>query len=206
MRPLVIGLTGSIGMGKTTVAAMFRALGIPVHDSDAVVHRLLGRNGRAVAAVAREFPAVVKDGTVDRRALGSIVFVDKRALTRLESILHPMVREHQQRFLADARRRRKPLVVLDIPLLFETGGERRCDLVVVASAPPFVQSSRVLRRPGMTAEKYARILANQVPDARKRRLADFVVPTGLGKAASLRAVKDVVKVAKRRLSRHGRRM
>ncbi len=206
MRPLVIGLTGSIGMGKTTVAAMFRALGIPVHDSDAVVHRLLGKNGRAVAAVAREFPATVKDGTVDRRALGGIVFADKRALTRLESILHPMVREHQHRFLADARRRRKPLVVLDIPLLFETGGERRCDLVVVASAPPFVQSSRVLRRPGMTAEKYARILAHQVPDARKRRLADFVVPTGLGKAASLRAVKDVVKVAKRRLSRHGRRM
>lgn len=206
MRPLVIGLTGSIGMGKTTVAAMFRALGVPVHDSDAVVHRLLGKDGRAVAAVAREFPGAVKNGAIDRRALGNIVFADKRALTRLESILHPMVREHQQRFLADARRRGKPLVVLDIPLLFETGGERRCDLVVVASAPPFVQSSRVLRRPGMTAEKYARILAHQVPDTRKRRLADFVVPTGLGKAASLRAVKDVVKVAKRRLSRRGRRM
>lgn len=206
MQPLVIGLTGSIGMGKTTVAGMFRALGIPVHDSDAVVHRLLGRNGRAVAAVAREFPGAIKDGTVDRRALGNMVFADKRALTRLESILHPMVREHQKRFLADARRRRKPLAVLDIPLLFETGGERRCDLVVVASAPPFVQSSRVLRRPGMTAEKYARILANQIPDVQKRRLADFVVPTGLGKAASLRAVKDVVKVAKRRLSRRGRRM
>ena len=206
MRPLVIGLTGSIGMGKTTVASMFRALGIPVHDSDAVVHRLLGKDGRAVAAVARAFPSVVKGGTVDRRALGSIVFADKQALTRLESILHPMVREHQRRFLADARRRGKLLVVLDIPLLFETGGERRCDLVVVASAPPFVQSSRVLRRPGMTAEKYARILAHQVPDARKRRLADFVVPTGLGKATSLRAVKDVVKVAKRHLSRRGRRM
>lgn len=206
MRPLVIGLTGSIGMGKTTVAAMFRALGIPVHDSDAVVHRLLGRNGRAVAVVAREFPDAVRNGAVDRRALGNIVFADKRALTRLESILHPMVREHQRRFLADVRRRRKLLAVLDIPLLFETGGERRCDLVVVASAPPFVQASRVLRRPGMTAEKYARILANQVPDVRKRRLADFVVPTGLGKAASLRAVKDVVKLAKRRLSRRRRRM
>lgn len=205
MRPLVIGLTGSIGMGKTTVANMFRSLGIPVHDSDAAVHRLLGKNGRAVAAVAREFPDAVKEGIVDRRALGNKVFADRRALTRLESILHPLVREHQRRFLAGARRRRKPLVVLDIPLLFETGAERRCDLVVVVSAPRFVQSARVLRRAGMTAEKFRRILAHQVSDVRKRRLADFVVPTGLGKAASLRAVKDVVKVARRRLFRRGRR-
>lgn len=206
MPPLVIGLTGSIGMGKTTVANMFRGLGIPVHDSDAVVHRLLGKNGGAVAAVAREFPDAVVNGAVDRRTLGNRVFADKRALARLESILHPMVREHQKRFLADTRRRRKPLAVLDIPLLFETGGERRCDLVVAVSAPPFVQSARVMKRPGMTAEKFRRILANQMPDVRKRALADFVVPTGLGKAASLRAVKDIVKVAKRRLSLRGRRM
>jgi dephospho-CoA kinase len=181
----VIGLTGSVGMGKTTAAKILRRLGIPVHDADREVHRLLGPGGAAVEAVAAAFPGVRRDRSIDRAALGAKVFGDPKALKRLEAILHPLVRRAEQRFLARARRARRPLVVLDIPLLLETGGEDRFDLVVVVSAPRRIQRARVLARPGMTAAKLAAIEARQMPDAEKRHRADLVIATGLGRRHSL---------------------
>jgi dephospho-CoA kinase len=192
---VVLGLTGSIGMGKSTAAAMLRRLGIPVHDADGAVHRLLGRNGKAVAKVDAEFPGTAGPAGIDRAALGRRVFGDAAALRRLERILHPMVRADTARFLHRARARREPLVVLDIPLLFETGGERRCDAIIVVSAPAFLQRARVLGRPGMTEARFAAILAQQMPDAEKRRRADFVVPTGLGRRETLRRLAEIVRVA-----------
>ncbi|MEK9672095.1 MAG: dephospho-CoA kinase [Rhodospirillaceae bacterium] len=188
----ILGLTGSIGTGKSTAAAMFRRLGVPVHDSDAAVHALTGPGGGAVAAIDAAFPSVVNSGVVDRQALGARVFDDAKALKRLEAILHPMVRQSSGRFLAAAARRREALVVLDIPLLFETGGHLRCDAVAVVHCPPLVQVRRVLARPGMTAKKFAAILAKQMPSSEKCRLADFVFQTGLGKNHTLRAIQDAV--------------
>lgn len=190
---IVLGLTGSLGMGKSTASAMFRRLGIPVHDSDAAVHRLLGPRGAAVAAVAAEFPGVARpDGGIDRALLGARVFGDRAALRRLERILHPLVRRSQQRFLAAARARRRDLVVLDVPLLYETGGERRCDAVVVVSAPAFLQHLRVMARPGMSEQRLRAVLEKQLPDAEKRRRADYVVPSGLGRAVTFRRLKRLV--------------
>ena len=182
---IVLGLTGSVGMGKSTAAREFRRMGIPVHDADKAVHRLLGRGGKAVAGVATAFPGVEKGGAIDRAALGRLVFSDPAALKRLEAILHPLVRQAERAFLARARRRRRKLVVLDIPLLFETGGEARCDKVVVVSAPRRVQLARVMARPGMTAERLAGVEARQMPDAEKRRRADIVIETGLDRRHSL---------------------
>ena len=190
---IVLGLTGSMGMGKSTAAAMLRRLGVPVHDADAEVHRLLGPGGAAVKAVAREFPAALAGDRIDRRILGRLVFDDVPALRRLEAILHPLVRQAERRFLAECRRRHEAVAVLDIPLLFETGGELRCDGVIVVSAPPAVQRQRVLRRPGMTAERFASVLDRQMPDGEKRRRADWVVPTGLGKAVTLNHLKKVLR-------------
>ncbi|HKX07227.1 MAG TPA: dephospho-CoA kinase [Stellaceae bacterium] len=189
---IVLGLTGSVGMGKSTAASMLRRLGVPVHDSDAEVHRLLGPRGRAVAAVADAFPSARQGNRIDRPRLGRLVFGDAVALKRLESILHPQVRASQARFLAAARRRRAPVVVLDIPLLFETSGERRVDGVIVVSAPAWLQRARVLRRPGMTEARLASILAQQMPDTEKRRRARWVVPTGLGKALTMRRLKEIL--------------
>jgi dephospho-CoA kinase len=189
---IVVGLTGSIGMGKSTAAAMFRSLGVPVHDADASVHRLLGRAGAAVAAVEAAFPGVAGANGVDRAELGRRVFGDTPALRRLEAILHPMVRADERRFLERMAARRKPLVVLDIPLLFESGSERRCDVTVVVSAPRFVQRARVLRRKTMTEAKFAAILAKQMNDQEKRRRADFVVPTGLGRRLTLQRLQAIV--------------
>ncbi len=190
----VLGLTGSIGMGKSAAARALRRLGVPVHDADAAVHRLLGPGGGAVATVARVFPGVVADGAVDRAALGRRVFNNPAALARLEAILHPLVQRSEQRFLRGALARREPVAVLDIPLLFEIGGERRCDAVIVVSAPRFVQEARVLRRKGMTAARLLAVRARQMPDAEKRRRADFVVPTGLDKRATLRRLAAIVRV------------
>ena len=178
---IVLGLTGSIGMGKTTAARMLRRMGVPVHDADAAVHRLLAPGGAAVPAIAAAFPGVVQDGTVDRLALGRIVFADADRLRQLERIVHPLVRRSSRRFLAQHRRHRTPMVVLDVPLLYEKGHDRTCDRVIVVSAPAFLQRQRVLRRPGMTIEKFRGTLAQQTPDAEKRRRADWVIPTGLGK-------------------------
>jgi dephospho-CoA kinase len=199
---IVLGLTGSIAMGKSTAADMLRRRGIAVYDSDVGVHRLLGQGGRAVPAIAQRFPGVVRDGAVDRGALGGIVFGDAAALKALEAIVHPLIRQDQARFLRAAVRRRARVVVLDVPLLFEAGTHRLCDAALVVSAPAWLQRQRVLRRPGMTREKLAGILAKQMPDAEKRRRADAVIPTGLGKRPAWRSLG----VAVRRLrARKGRR-
>jgi dephospho-CoA kinase len=189
---IVIGLTGSIGMGKTTAAAMLRRLGVPVHDSDAAVHRLIGRGGRAVGRIAKAFPGVVKDGAVDRAALGARVFGDPAALKRLEAILHPMVADEKGRFLRRWAGRRRKAVALDVPLLFETKGDRQCDATILVSAPASVQATRVLRRPGMTRARLAEIRARQMPEAEKRRRASDIVPTGLGYRLTLRRLTEIV--------------
>ena len=197
---VILGLTGSIAMGKTTAARVFRRLGVPVYDADAAVHRALGPGGEAVARIAKAFPGVVTDGAVDRQALGAIVFKNKAALNELEGIVHPIVRRAQDKFLRWHSARRVRLVVLDIPLLLESGGHRRVDAVVVVSAPQFIQAQRVLARPGMTRARLKGILERQMPDREKRRRADFVVTTGLGKRVSLRKLIRIVKVMR---ARHG---
>jgi dephospho-CoA kinase len=196
---IVLGLTGSIGMGKSTAAAMLRRLGVPLFDADLVVHRLLAPSGAAVSAVSAAFPGVETEaGGIDRVLLGQRVFADPAALRRLEAILHPMVAAEEIRFLARSRARRVRLVVLDIPLLFETGAERRCDYVLVVSAPALVQRQRVMRRPGMTEIRLAAILRKQVPDHRKRQRADFVVSTGAGRGVTLRRLKAIVRLLRKR--------
>jgi dephospho-CoA kinase len=174
---------------------MFRRLGVPVHDADAAVHRLLGPGGGAVAAVAAAFPGVDRDGAVDRRELGRRVFGDPVALRRLEALLHPAVRRDQRAFLQRAARRGCRLAVLDVPLLFETGADARCDAVAVVSAPHFVQEARVLSRPGMTRQRLAAVRAQQMADAEKRRRADFLIPSGLGRRETLRVIRRIVAVA-----------
>lgn len=188
----ILCLTGSVGMGKTTAASILRRLGVPVHDADAEVHRLLGRGGAAVAPVAKAFPGAKSGAAIDRAALGRIVFADPAALKRLEKILHPLVRKSERAFLAKARRERQALVVLDIPLLFETGGERRCEGVIVVSAPRAIQRARVLARPGMTREKLAGIEKRQMPDAEKRRRADIIIETGLGRRHSFEHLRRAI--------------
>jgi dephospho-CoA kinase len=172
---LVLGLTGSIGMGKSTTARFFAEEGVPVLDADAVVHALY--DGEAVAAIEQAFPGTSRAGRVDREELSRRVVGDPAALKRLEAIVHPLVRAAQARFLANAARSGAPVAVLDVPLLFETGGDRRVDAVVVVSAPADVQRARTLDRAGMTAEKFEALLQKQMPDDEKRRRADFVVDT-----------------------------
>jgi len=179
-------------MGKSTAARMMRGLGVPVHDADATVHALLGPSGEAVAPVEAAFPGVMRDGAVDRKALGARVFGDDAALKRLEGILHPRVRAAETAFLRRQALARQRLVVLDVPLLFETGGERRCDNVLLVTAPPFLQAQRVLRRAGVTAGRLAQIRAKQMPEAEKRRRADVVVNTGLGMAPAYQKVRALV--------------
>jgi dephospho-CoA kinase len=190
---IILGLTGSIGMGKSTAAGMLRRLGVPLFDADAVVHRLLGPGGAAVRRIDTLFRGVRDErGAIDRRRLGQRVFGDTAALRRLEGVLHPMVRQAEKRFVARARARREPLVVLDIPLLYETGAPERCDVVLVVSAPLRLQRERVMRRPGMTAARFAEILRAQIPDREKRRRADFVVRTGLGRGLTFRKLQGIV--------------
>ncbi|PKU21764.1 dephospho-CoA kinase [Telmatospirillum siberiense] len=191
---IVLGLTGSIGMGKTTAARQLACLGIPVHDADAVVHRLLAKGGAAVAPIGRAFPEALVDRSIDRQRLGARVFGDDIALSRLEAIIHPLVRRQERLFIERSRRRRERLVVLDVPLLFETGAWRRVDAVLVVSCPAFLQEQRVLARPGMTVEKLAAIRQRQIPDSRKRRLADVVIPTGAGRRLALRKLHIAVRV------------
>lgn len=186
---LVVGLTGSIGMGKSTTAGFFAARGVPVHDADACVHDLYA--GAAVAPVEAEFPGVVLDGRIDRASLGQRVFGDAAARRRLEAIVHPLVRAAESRFLAAAARGGASMAVLDIPLLFETGAESRCRVVVVVTARAGVQRARVLSRPGMTVERFEAVLASQMPDAEKRRRAHALVDTGSTFAESDRQVEDI---------------
>jgi dephospho-CoA kinase len=189
----IIGLTGSIGMGKSTAADTFRRLRVPVFDADAAVHALQGPGGAAVAPIEAAFPGTTRDGRVDREALRRRVLGDPAALKRLERIVHPLVRRAEAAFIATWRRRGAGLLVLDIPLLLETGGEARVDLVLVVSAPGPVQRARVLARGGMTPERLAAILARQVPDAQKRRRADIVVHTGLSRHHAQRQIRKLVR-------------
>jgi dephospho-CoA kinase len=187
----ILGLTGSIGMGKSTTARLFAEEGVPVHDADATVHALY--EGEAVAPIEAAFPGTTAAGRVDREKLSRCVVGDPAALKRLEAIVHPLVRQSEQRFLQRAREAGAAIVVLDIPLLYETGGEARTDAVVVVSAPADVQRERVMQRPGMTEEKFQALLAKQVPDAEKRRRADFIVDSGQGiepARAQVRAILD----------------
>jgi len=184
----ILGLTGGIGMGKSTAAAMLRRMGVAVFDADAEVHRLLGPGGAAVQAVAKDFPGAQKAGAIDRAALGAMVFADPDSLKRLEAILHPLVRARERRFLKTQRARRARVAVLDIPLLYVTGRDRRCDAVAVLWAPGFLQRARVLSRPGMSKDRLAFILAQQLSIHRKRSIADFAVPSGLGRGASWRGL------------------
>ena len=187
----VLGLTGSLGMGKSTTARFFAEAGVPVHDADGVVHRLY--EGPAVAAIAAAFPGTTKGAKVDRARLAARVLGDDAALKRLEAIVHPLVQEAERRLLAEAEAGGEKVVVLDIPLLFETGGDRRVDAIVVVSAPPELQRSRLMDRPGMTTEKLDAILAKQIPDAEKRRRADFVVDTSQGFDAARAQVREILR-------------
>ena len=187
---IILGLTGSIGMGKSTTAALFRDAGVPVFDADAAVHELYG--GEAVTAVEAAFPGVTRNGRIDREALAARVLGQAEALRRLEGIVHPLVLARRQAFLAAARASGTPVVVLDVPLLYETGGEAAVDRVVVASAPETVQKARVLARPGMTEARFSAILAKQMPDVEKRRRADHVIDTGRGLDAARRQVDAIL--------------
>jgi dephospho-CoA kinase len=198
---VIVGLTGSIGMGKSTTAAMLRQMGVPVYDADAAVHALQAPGGAALPAIEAAFPGVVKQGVLDRQALGARVFGNKEALRRLEAIVHPLVGQRQRAFLKRAAISRAPLVVLDIPLLFEGKGERRVDATLVVSAPAFLQRRRVMARPGMTADRLDGILRQQVPDAIKRRKATIVIPTGLGLAPTRAALEKAVADLRRRPAR-----
>jgi len=177
---LIIGLTGSIGMGKSVTAELFAKQGVPVHDADAVVHALYAKGGAAVEAVGRAFPGVVHAGAVDRPQLAESVMTDPDAMRRLEAIIHPLVRAEQEAWLKARAKEGARVVVLDIPLLFETGGREQVDVVVLVSAPEPVQRKRVLARPGMTPDKLDALLKRQMADSEKRRLADFVVETDKG--------------------------
>ncbi|TPI12156.1 dephospho-CoA kinase [Mesorhizobium sp. B4-1-1] len=187
---IVLGLTGSIGMGKSATAKMFAEAGVPVHDSDETVHRLY--SGKAAPLVEAAFPGTTQAGVVDRVKLAGKVLADPAALKKLEAIVHPLVRADADAFLAKHLAAGAPLAVLDIPLLFETGGRGRVDKVVVVTASPEIQRERVLARPGMSEEKFSSILAKQVPDAEKRRQADFIIDTGNGFEAARQAVGAVI--------------
>ncbi len=195
----VIGLTGSLGMGKSTAARFFAEQGVPVHDADAVVHRLYA--GEAAPVIEAAFPGAMTGGKVDRNRLAALVVDDPAALKRLEAIVHPLVQAAERALLADAEARGEKIAVLDIPLLFETGADQRVDAVVVVSAPAALQQSRVLGRPGMTMDKLDAILSRQMPDAEKRRRADFVVDTSGDfnvTRAQVRAILDAVATMPRR--------
>lgn len=197
---ILVGLTGSIGMGKSTTADMFAAAGAHVYDADAEVHRLYAPGGAAVAAVEAAFPGVVVDGAVDRGLLGARVLGDPTALTRLNGIVWPLMGAARAAFL-DKARAEADVAVLDIPLLFETGGERNVDVSVVVSAPPDVQRARVLARPGMTPAKFEAILAAQMPDADKRARADYVVDTGSGLEPARTRVDEIMRDLRERANR-----
>jgi len=193
---ITIGLTGSIGMGKSTTAAMFAAEGAPVYDADAEVHRLQGPGGAAVDAIGAAFPGSVKDGVVDRQALGAKVFGHPERLQQLNGIIYPLLAEGRAKFFADAAAAGAGIVVLDIPMLFETGGEARMDAVVVVTAPEHIQRERVLTRPGYDAERLDAILARQMHDREKRARAHFVVDTGQGMEPARQQVRDIMALLK----------
>ncbi len=195
---IIVGLTGSIGMGKSVATSMFRDMGIPVHCSDEAVHALLGPQGDAVNAVDAAFPGVKnkRDNSIDRKALGAMIFGHDENRKNLENIIHPLVVASQKRFIAEQSKHQQSIVVLDIPLLYETGADARVDKVIVVSAPSFIQRQRVLARPGMTREKFEAIRASQMQDTEKRRRADYVVQTGIGRAYTRNALTRIIKQLK----------
>jgi dephospho-CoA kinase len=186
----ILGLTGSLGMGKSATAKMFAEEGVPVHDADAAVHQLY--ESVATPLIEAAFPGTTAGGKVNRDKLAQRVLGDTAAIKKLEAIVHPLVRNAEERFLTEAERKGATVAVLDIPLLFETGGDKRCDGVVVVSAPPDVQRSRAFERPGMAEQKFAALLAKQMPDADKRAMADFVVDTSKGFDAARAQVRDIL--------------
>jgi dephospho-CoA kinase len=186
----ILGLTGSIGMGKSTTAKLFAEAGVPVYDADATVHKIY--QGEAVPAIEAAFPGTTSDGKVDRAKLSAKVVHDRAAIQRLEQVVHPMLRSYHQKFLDDAEQGGAPVVVMDVPLLFETGGEKRVDAVVVVTTAPEVQRERILARGTMTAETLDAILARQTPDAEKRRRADFVVDTSHGLDPVRARIRDIL--------------
>jgi len=190
---IIVGLTGSIGMGKSETAKMFAAEGVPVFDADAAVHSLQAKGGAAIAPIEAVFPSVITEGVLDRGKLGEIIFSDTEAKATLEAIIHPMVGDMRTGFFQKAKTNNVPFVVLDIPLLFETHGDKACHKVVVASAPGDVQRGRVLKRPGMTVEKFEKILGKQLPDAEKRAKADYIVETDKGLDYARQQVATIVK-------------
>lgn len=192
---LILGLSGSIGMGKSWAGSAFRFFGVPVFDADEAVHGLTGENGPALDAIGDTFPGTVTEGRLDRQALAARVFgPGGEALARLEAILHPMVRLGERVFIDLNVRHRRRLIVLAVPLLFEAGDDAFCDFVAVVSAPAFLQKQRVLMRPGMTEERFEYIISRQLADSEKRHRADFIIPTGLDRGFSLRAVRNIVRV------------
>lgn len=195
---IIVGLTGSIGMGKSTASALLRRMNIPVHCSDEAVHDLLGAKGAAVPFVAEEFPESYQSKTksIDRGVLGKIIFGDKEKREILESIVHPLVVDSQKDFLRQQRQKGAKLVVLDIPLLFETGAENRVDCTIVVTAPAFIQEQRVMARAGMSAEKFAAIKNTQMPDYEKRRRADFIVQTGIGLVHTRKSLQEIISILK----------
>lgn len=195
----ILGLTGSIGMGKSTTAAMFRAAGVAVYDADAAVHDLY--QGEAVPLIAAAFPSAIVDAKVNRKRLAALLLERPEATRELEAIVHPLVRGREEAFIAAAKARHAPVVVLDIPLLLETGGEARCDAVIVVTAPESVQRSRVMAREGMSEALFARLLARQMPDADKRRRAHFLVDTGRGMAAAQAQVGFILRAVAARMGR-----
>jgi dephospho-CoA kinase len=197
----VLCLTGSLGMGKSRTASFFAEAGVPVHDSDAAVHALY--EGEAVPLIEHAFPGATSNGKVDRAKLAAMVLGNDQAIARLEAIVHPLVGKVRDKFLADAQARGAPVVVLDVPLLYETGGERGCDAVVVVSAPHEVQRQRALERPGMTEEKFAALLAKQMPDAEKRRRADFIVDSSQSFDHARAQVRDILQAVARMRGRAG---
>ena len=193
----VIGLTGSIGMGKTNAARALRQLGVPVLEADSVVHRLTAANGRALPAINAAFPGTVTNGRLDRAKLAGLVFGNEAALKKLEGILHPLFEAEERRFIARSRARRADLVAVDIPLLYEVHAERHTDAVIVVTAPKMIQTARVMKRRGMTQARLDAILARQLPDREKRRRADFIVHTGGTRRDTVRRLKTIVEFLRR---------
>jgi dephospho-CoA kinase len=196
---IIIGLTGSIAMGKTAVAAMFRDEGVPVHDADQAVHDLMAAGGMAAEPVGQAFPKAVRDdGSIDRSILGELVFNDGSLRQKLEQILYPLLRIERDQWLDNYRLKEEPIIVLDVPLLFETGGEKDCDVTVLASSSPYLQRRRALSRQNMTSDRFDAILSLQMPDAMKRQKADFVVPTDFGFTASRWYVRRIIEILRGR--------
>ena len=189
---LIIGLTGGIGMGKSTAAHLLSGFGLPIYSADHAVHALLQKGGKGVKPIARLFPEAIQDAAIDRALLGRLVFGEPAKLKKLEMILHPLVQKAERDFLKQARREKAPAVVLEIPLLFETGAEKRCDTTICVTAPKAIQKARVLKRKGMNAAKLKAILARQMPDRDKRRRADYVVRTGVGRADTRRQLQEII--------------